>query len=93
MLKKYIDGVEYDMTAEEVAEWEAEVAAWEAERPTRLAKQQRRKRDRLLQETDWWALSDRTMTAEQTAYRQSLRDITTHSDWPDLNDDDWPTKP
>lgn len=93
MPKKYIDGVEYDMTAEEVAAWEAEVAAWEAERPTRLAKQQRRKRDRLLQETDWWALSDLTMNDAQTAYRQALRDITTHANWPDLNDDDWPTKP
>ena len=34
------------------------------------------KRDRLLKNTDHYALSDRTMTAEMTAYRQALRDIT-----------------
>ena len=33
---------------------------------------ERSKRDVLLAETDVWALSDRTMTAEQTAYRQAL---------------------
>lgn len=50
-------------------------------------------RDSRLTETDWWAVSDRTMTAEQTAYRQALRDITTHANWPNLADSDWPTKP
>jgi len=55
--------------------------------------QSREKRDRLISQTDWWASSDLTMTAEQTAYRQALRDITSHANWPHLNDDDWPTKP
>jgi hypothetical protein len=50
-------------------------------------------RNSLLSETDWWAVSDRTMTAEQTAYRQALRDITAHANWPNLADSDWPTKP
>ena len=36
----------------------------------------REERNRRLAETDWWASSDLTMTAEQTAYRQALRDIT-----------------
>jgi hypothetical protein len=53
----------------------------------------REKRNTLLSETDWWAMSDRTMTAEQTAYRQALRDITAHANWPNLADSDWPTKP
>ena len=57
------------------------------------AQNNRRVRDSKLTETDWWATSDRTMTAEQTAYRQALRDITAHANWPHLNDDDWPTKP
>ena len=35
----------------------------------------REERDRLIAETDWWASSDLTMTEEQTAYRQTLRDI------------------
>jgi len=34
------------------------------------------KRNSLLAQTDYLALSDQTMTAEMTAYRQSLRDIT-----------------
>jgi hypothetical protein len=50
----------------------------------------RLKRDALLLETDWWAMSDRTMTSDQTSYRQSLRDITTQSDPDDIT---WPTKP
>ena len=34
------------------------------------------KRNNLLAQTDYLALSDQTMTAEMTAYRQALRDIT-----------------
>jgi len=36
----------------------------------------RTKRNNLLAQTDYLALSDQTMTAEMTAYRQALRDIT-----------------
>ena len=54
----------------------------------------REERNRRLAETDWWALPDSpTMTDAQTTYRQALRDITTHSNWPHLEDSDWPTKP
>lgn len=49
------------------------------------------KRDRLLADTDWWALSDRTMTAEQTAYRQALRDLPANTT--DPASPVWPTKP
>ena len=51
----------------------------------------RAERDRLIAQTDWWASSDLTMTAEQTAYRQALRDIT--EDYSSLDDVVWPTKP
>ena len=47
-------------------------------------------RDTRIALTDVWALPDRTMTAEQIAYRQALRDITNQSD---PNDIVWPTKP
>ena len=57
------------------------------------AARNRNKRDQLLAETDWTALSDVTMTDEMTTYRQALRDITTHENWPNLSSDDWPTKP
>ena len=35
----------------------------------------RLERDRLLAETDWWCLSDRTPTQAQLDYRQALRDL------------------
>ena len=46
-----------------------------------------------LAETDWWALSDQTITEQQRSYRQALRDITDHENWPFLEDSDWPTEP
>lgn len=48
-------------------------------------------RDEKLAETDWWASSDLTMSAERTAYRQALRDIT--DTYSSLDDVVWPTKP
>ena len=54
-------------------------------------KELRAERDKLIAATDWWASSDLTMTDAQTAYRQSLRDIT--EDYSSLDDVEWPTKP
>ena len=68
-------------------------AAFQAKQDSNKALNKRLERDKLLSETDWWASSDLTMTSAQTAYRQALRDITTHSNWPHLESDDWPTKP
>ena len=51
----------------------------------------RSRRDGLLQETDWMALSDVTMSAEMTSYRQALRDITEQAGFP--YEVTWPTKP
>ena len=51
----------------------------------------RARRTRLLLETDLWGLADYPATAEQTAYRQALRDITAQSGFP--TDITWPTKP
>jgi len=53
----------------------------------------RGKRDQLLADTDWTGLSDTTMSAEMTTYRQALRDITDHENFPYLEDADWPVKP
>ena len=50
-------------------------------------------RDAKLAETDWHALSDVTMSAEMAAYRQALRDITSHANFPNLQDADWPVAP
>ena len=59
-----------------------------AAEPMRLLREER---NRLLAETDWWASSDLTMTAEQTSYRQALRDIT--DSYQSLDTVVWPTKP
>ena len=89
-MKKIVDGVEQEMTDAEVAEIQSEKSILISDV---FPNSHRNKRNALLAETDWWALSDCTMTAEQTAYRQALRDITAHANWPELADSDWPTKP
>jgi len=58
-----------------------------------LPNDMRGKRNKLLAETDYLALSDNSMSQAMTTYRQALRDITSHSNWPNLSDSDWPTKP
>jgi hypothetical protein len=82
-----------DMTSEEQAA--VVTAANEA-----TAKRNRTERDRRLAETDFHALSDVTMSSDMSAYRQALRDITSHANWPNLeypdmdgSGGDWPTKP
>ena len=46
------------------------------------AASKRRERDEALAATDWMAMSDVTMPADVTSYRQSLRDLPTHADFP-----------
>lgn len=58
-----------------------------------VASENRSKRNQLLADTDHYGLSDMTMSSEMSTYRQALRDITTHANWPNLSDSDWPTKP
>jgi len=50
---------------------------WVNEKPLRLLRQQR---NQLLQQSDWMAVSDRTMTQAQTNYRQALRDLPSTAD-------------
>ena len=77
------------------ADWGTTWAAVVAKRDELIAaqplKELRAERDRLIAATDWWASSDITMTAEQTTYRQALRDIT--DTYTSLDDVVWPTKP
>lgn len=75
--------------------WEVSDASAEeiAKRLDQQAKSVRTQRTALLSESDWMALSDNTMTPEWAAYRQALRDITGHANFPYLNDEDWPAKP
>jgi len=63
-------------------------AQLDAAEPLKLLREER---NRLISETDWWASSDLTMSAERTAYRQALRDIT--KTYSSLDDVVWPDKP
>jgi hypothetical protein len=51
----------------------------------------RNKRNYLLSETDFYALSDNSLTPEMAAYRQALRDVTSQDGFPE--NVIWPNKP
>ena len=68
-------------------------AAYQAGLDAAVAEANRKKRNDLLAATDFYALTDVTLSADMTSYRQALRDITNHANWPNLADEDWPTKP
>ena len=54
----------------------------------------RAKRNKLLQDTDHYALSDQTLSDDMRTYRQSLRDITNGlTTVADVEAVVWPTKP
>jgi hypothetical protein len=46
-----------------------------------------------LRNSDWWAVSDRQMSEEETFYRQRLRDITSDPNWGDWANLEWPDNP
>ena len=72
-----------DKTAEEVQQYDDGVAA-----------ENRSSRNSLLTQSDWTQVADAPVDATAWAtYRQALRDITSHANWPNLTDADWPTKP
>ena len=72
---KMLNGVKIQFTAEEETARDAEEKAWLDGQLDRDLKALRNKRNALLSETDWWGASDNTMTADQTKYRQDLRDL------------------
>jgi hypothetical protein len=91
---KLVDGVSIQLTAEEEAARDAEEAAYAAGAFDRAIAGVREKRDRLLKETDYLALSDNTLSTEMTTYRQNLRDITNGvTTVAQVNSITWPTKP
>jgi len=75
-MKKLVNGILVDLTADEIATRQAEETAWNNGALDRALTELRLDRNKLLKDTDWWGASDNTMTAEQTQYRQDLRDIT-----------------
>jgi hypothetical protein len=76
MPHKLVNGVQVELTQEEIAQRQADELAWKAGAFDRAMADLRSKRNRLLSATDYLALSDNTMTEEARTYRQALRDIT-----------------
>lgn len=88
---KRVDGQTIALTDEEEAVVVAEEQAWADGQADRDLAALRAERDQLLADTDYLALSDNTLSAEMTTYRQALRDIT--NSYTSLDDVVWPTKP
>lgn len=75
-----------DKTAEEIQSYD-----------NGIAESNRKERNTLLSNSDWTQVADTPLSDADKAlwvtYRQALRDITSHANWPNLNKEDWPTQP
>ena len=103
---KMVNGERVELTEAEIDECVAREEAHNAEAPARAMSSIRDERNRRLAETDYLALSDQTMSAEMTAYRQALRDVPANAADPeafvaswqahladDQQSDPWPAAP
>ena len=89
-----INGVKVQFTAEEETARDAEEKAWADGQLNRDLASLRQRRNVLLAETDYFALSDNTLTDNMKKYRQDLRDLTNGLDTVDkVKNVTWPTKP
>ena len=89
-----INGNRVQFTAEEETARDNEETAWANAAPARALASLRQKRDRLLAETDYLALSDTTLSDDMKTYRQSLRDLPSGKDTVEKCENaTWPTKP
>ena len=89
-----INGNRVQFSAEEETARDAEEAAWAAGAFDRAIAELRGDRNRRLSSTDFYALSDVTMSQAMTDYRQALRDLpsglTTEAE---VNAVSWPVAP
>ena len=89
-----INGNRVQFTAEEETARDNEEAAWANAAPARALANLRARRNRLLAETDFYALSDVTLSSDMTTYRQALRDLPAGKDTVSKCENaTWPTKP
>lgn len=79
-MKKLVNGVLVDLTAEEIAQRNAEETAWNNGAFDRAIVDLRAKRNKLLQDTDYIVTKNLEagidIPADWKTYRQSLRDLT-----------------
>ena len=90
---KIVDGVEIELTTVEEAQRDQEETDWNNDFD-RIIKELRDKRNKLLVETDYFALSDISISDNMIQYRKDLRDITNGLDTVEkINAVVFPTKP
>ena len=91
---KLVDGIQIPLSAEEIAQRQAEEIAWNNGAFDRAMSSLRVKRNALLAQTDYNALSDNILAPAMATYRQALRDITEGVDTvAKVNAVVFPTKP
>tara|TARA_R100000149_G_C5843247_1_gene114501 strand:+ start:591 stop:887 length:297 start_codon:yes stop_codon:yes gene_type:complete len=94
---KLVNGERIQLTAEEEALRDQEEADWAAGAKDRSMANLRLKRNNLLKDTDYYALSDVTMSDDMKTYRQELRDlpatVTDDDTASDVDNITFPTKP
>jgi hypothetical protein len=89
-----INGNRVQFTEAEETARDAEEQAWSDGAFDRDIADLRNARNRLLTETDFYALSDVTMSEDMTTYRQELRDLPSGlTTVEEVNSATWPTKP
>ena len=89
-----INGNVVQFTAAEEPARDAEEQAWADGALARAQANLRSRRNALLAETDFYALSDVTMSDDMKTYRQNLRDLPSGKDTvAKCNDAVFPTKP
>ena len=89
-----INGNKVQFTAEEETARDAEEKAWADGAVARAQADLRSKRNRLLAETDYYALSDVTLSDDMKTYRKDLRDLPAGKDTVEKCENaTWPTKP
>ena len=102
-MKKLVNGIEMDMTSQEIAQREADIQQYKDNELNFKLDFLRSIRNNFLIETDFYANSDVTMSDAMKTYRQALRDITngldtvakvkTKLEFEDGNYINFPTKP
>jgi len=96
MAHKLVNGIQVELTAEEIAQRQAEEQAWLEGAFDRAIADLRQRRNSLIASSDWVMMSDSPITdkTEWETYRQALRDITNGlTTVEDVNSVTWPTKP
>jgi hypothetical protein len=89
-----INGEKVQFTDAEETARDNEEAAWANAAPTRALLELRTRRNTLLAETDYLALSDVTLSDNMKTYRQALRDLPSGKDTVEKCENaTWPTKP